>query len=118
MSVSKPFNDSAENVGLNRVRCDMIVDEIYIRQIIREEIMRIFLGESNSRTEMPKPEWTDWPAFLYAQDIAKITGMSVSSAHRLMRRSDFPAKSVSGNRRGVGRVAFAEWLNDHKGASV
>lgn len=89
------------------------MDELQVRTLVREELMRILIGEP-TQNQTSKPEWADWPPVLYAKEIAEITGTSLSSAHRLMRRSDFPARPMSGSRLGIGRVAFAEWLNGAK----
>ena len=87
------------------------MDEQHIRQLIREELVHLLIGDAQVQHQEAKPEWSDWPPVLYAKDIAEITGTSLSSAHQLLRRTDFPAKRLVGQRLGIGRVAFAEWLN-------
>ncbi len=89
------------------------MDETRLRQLIREEFMRILLSGSQPVQEAvsdDKAAYHDWPPVMGPADIAKILHIGISTARELMRRNDFPAIQKTPTRRVVLRKSFEEWL--------
>lgn len=62
---------------------------------------------------MKKSEYTsydDLPLFLNADTVAKVLGVSISSAYELMHQPDFPVMKV-GSRMVVPKEKFTEWVS-------
>ena len=53
--------------------------------------------------------YDELPLFLNADTVAKVLGISVSSAYELMHEKDFPALKV-GNRLIVPKENFKQWI--------
>lgn len=56
--------------------------------------------------------YNDLPLFLNAATVAKVLGVSSSSAYELMHEPDFPTLKV-GSRMVVPKEKFVEWVNAH-----
>ena len=56
--------------------------------------------------------YDDLPLFLNAATLAKVLGVSPSSAYELMHEPDFPTLKV-GSRMVVSKEQFVEWVNVH-----
>lgn len=56
--------------------------------------------------------YDDLPLFLNAATVAKVLGVSSSSAYELMHEPDFPTLKV-GSRMVVPKEQFVEWVNVH-----
>lgn len=52
------------------------------------------------------------PLFLNAELVAKVLGVSISSAYELMHEKDFPTLRV-GSRMVVPKEKFIEWVEQH-----
>ena len=56
--------------------------------------------------------YDDLPLFLNASLVARVLGVSISTAYELMHESDFPILKV-GNRMVVPKEKFVEWVEQH-----
>lgn len=56
--------------------------------------------------------YDDLPLFLNAELVAKVLGVSISSAYELMHEDDFPTLHV-GNRMVVPKEQFIRWVVEH-----
>ena len=56
--------------------------------------------------------YDDLPLFLNAELVAKVLGVSISSAYELMHEDDFPTLRV-GNRMVVPKKQFIRWVVEH-----
>lgn len=56
--------------------------------------------------------YDDLPLFLNAELVAKVLGVSISSAYELMHEDDFPTLRV-GNRMVVPKEQFIRWVVEH-----
>ena len=56
--------------------------------------------------------YDDLPLFLNAELLAKVLGVSISSAYELMHEKDFPTLRV-GSRMVVPKEKFIEWVEQH-----
>ena len=56
--------------------------------------------------------YDDLPLFLNAELVAKVLGVSISSAYELMHEKDFPTLRV-GSRMVVPKEKFIEWVEQH-----
>ena len=56
--------------------------------------------------------YDDLPLFLNAELVAKVLGVSPSTAYELMHKSDFPTLKV-GSRMVVPKEKFVEWVSAH-----
>lgn len=56
--------------------------------------------------------YDDLPLFLNAELVAKVLGVSISSAYELMHENDFPTLRV-GNRMVVPKEQFIQWVVEH-----
>ena len=54
--------------------------------------------------------YDDLPLFLNAETVAKVLGVSISSAYELMHQPDFPVVRV-GSRMGVSKEKFMAWVS-------
>ena len=60
--------------------------------------------------------YDDLPLFLNARTVAKVLGVSISSAYELMHEPDFPTLKV-GSRLAVPRDAFRQWAERKAGGA-
>ena len=60
--------------------------------------------------------YDDLPLFLNSELVAKILGVSPSSAYELMHELDFPVLRV-GSRMVVPKEQFIRWVEEHTGGS-
>ena len=60
--------------------------------------------------------YDELPLFLNAELVAKVLGVSISSAYELMHETGFPALRI-GNRIVVLKEAFIRWVEQHTGES-
>ncbi len=58
--------------------------------------------------------YDDLPLFLNAELVAKVLGVSSSSAYELMHEKDFPALKI-GNRIVVPKEKFMQWVEQNTG---
>lgn len=56
--------------------------------------------------------YDELPLFLNAELLAKVLGVSISSAYELMHEKDFPTLRV-GSRTVVPKEKFTEWVEQH-----
>ena len=56
--------------------------------------------------------YDDLPLFLNADTVAKVLGISISSAYELMHQPDFPTLRV-GSRMVVPKEQFIRWVTEH-----
>ena len=56
--------------------------------------------------------YEELPLFLNAETVAKVLGVSISSAYELMHEDDFPTLRV-GNRMVVPKEQFIRWVVEH-----
>ena len=56
--------------------------------------------------------YDELPLFLNAELVAKVLGVSISSAYELMHAKDFPTLRV-GSRMVVPKEKFIEWVEQH-----
>ena len=56
--------------------------------------------------------YDELPLFLNAEMVAKVLGVSISSAYELMHEKDFPTLRV-GSRMVVPKEKFIEWVEQH-----
>jgi len=56
--------------------------------------------------------YDELPLFLNAETVAKVLGVSPSSAYELMHEPDFPVLKV-GSRMVVPKEKFVEWVSQH-----
>ena len=56
--------------------------------------------------------YDELPLFLNAELVAKVLGVSISSAYELMHEKDFPTLRV-GSRTVVPKEKFTEWVEQH-----
>ena len=61
--------------------------------------------------------YDDLPLFLNADTVAKVLGISISSAYELMHEPGFPVLRI-GNRMVVPKEQFIQWVNEHTGGGV
>ena len=61
--------------------------------------------------------YEELPLFLNAEMVAKLLGISVSSAYELMHERDFPALRI-GNRIVVPKEKFRQWVEQRTGGGV
>ena len=61
--------------------------------------------------------YDDLPLFLNADTVAKVLGISISSAYELMHEPGFPVLRI-GNRMAVPKEQFIQWVNEHTGGGV
>ena len=61
--------------------------------------------------------YDDLPLFLNSELVAKVLGVSPSSAYELMHQPDFPVLRV-GNRMVVPKEKFMQWVEEHTGGGV
>lgn len=54
------------------------------------------------------------PLFLNSETVAKVLGVSPSSAYELMHEPDFPVLRI-GNRMVVPKEQFIQWVTEHTG---
>lgn len=57
------------------------------------------------------------PLFLNGKMVAKVLGVSVSTAYELMHEKDFPVLKV-GNRTVVPKERFISWVEQHTGGGA
>ena len=60
--------------------------------------------------------YDELPLFLNAELVAKVLGVSISSAYELMHEKDFPALRI-GNRIVVPKETFIQWVEQHTGGT-
>lgn len=58
--------------------------------------------------------YDELPLFLNSELVAKVLGVSPSSAYELMHKPDFPVLRV-GNRMVVSKEKFIQWVGEHTG---
>ncbi len=58
--------------------------------------------------------YEELPLFLNSETVAKVLGISSSSAYELMREPDFPMLRI-GNRMVVPKEQFIQWVTEHTG---
>ena len=58
--------------------------------------------------------YEELPLFLNSETVAKVLGVSSSSAYELMREPDFPMLRI-GNRMVVPKEQFIQWVTEHTG---
>lgn len=58
--------------------------------------------------------YDELPLFLNSELVAKVLGVSPSSAYELMHEPDFPVLRV-GNRMVVPKEKFIQWVEEHTG---
>ena len=56
--------------------------------------------------------YDDLPLFLNAETVAKVLGVSISSAYELMHEKDFPTLHI-GSRMVVPKEKFIQWVEEH-----
>lgn len=61
--------------------------------------------------------YEELPLFLNAEMVAKLLGISVSSAYELMHERDFPSLRI-GNRIVVPKEKFRQWVEQRTGGGV
>ena len=61
--------------------------------------------------------YDDLPLFLNADTVAKVLGISISSAYELMHEPGFPVLRI-GNRMAVPKEQFIQWVNEHTGGGT
>lgn len=61
--------------------------------------------------------YDDLPLFLNAELVAKVLGVSPSSAYELMHEDGFPVLRV-GSRMVVPKEQFIQWVQDHTGGNA
>lgn len=61
--------------------------------------------------------YDDLPLFLNAELVAKVLGVSPSSAYELMHEAGFPVLRV-GSRMVVPKEQFIRWVQDHTGGNA
>ena len=61
--------------------------------------------------------YDDLPLFLNADTVAKVLGISISSAYELMHEPGFPVLRI-GNRMAVPKEQFIQWVNEHTGGGA
>ena len=61
--------------------------------------------------------YDDLPLFLNADTVAKVLGISISSAYELMHAPGFPVLRI-GNRMAVPKEQFIQWVNEHTGGGT
>ena len=61
--------------------------------------------------------YDDLPLFLNADTVAKVLGISISSAYELMHEPGFPVLRI-GNRMAVPKEQFIQWVKEHTGGGV
>ena len=57
--------------------------------------------------------YDDLPLFLNAEQVARVLGVSSSSAYELMHESGFPTLRVGSNRMVVPREKFIAWVEEN-----
>ena len=57
-------------------------------------------------------DYDELPLFLNASTVAKVLGVSLSSAYELMHKPDFPVLKIS-SRLVVPKEKFVEWVSRH-----
>ena len=60
--------------------------------------------------------YDELPLFLNSELVAKVLGVSPSSAYELMHELDFPVLRV-GNRMVVPKEKFIQWVGEHTGGA-
>ena len=60
--------------------------------------------------------YDDLPLFLNSELVAKVLGVSPSSAYELMHEPDFPVLRV-GSRMVVPKEKFMQWVEEHTGGA-
>lgn len=60
--------------------------------------------------------YDELPLFLNSELVAKVLGVSPSSAYELMHEPDFPVLRV-GNRMVVPKEKFIQWVGEHTGGA-
>ena len=68
---------------------------------------------------MKRSDYTDYdqlPLFLNAEMVAKVLGISISSAYELMHEASFPALRV-GSRIVVPKEKFCQWVESQTGGA-
>ena len=58
--------------------------------------------------------YEELPLFLNSETVAKVLGVSSSSAYELMHEPDFPILRI-GNRMVVPKEQFIQWVTEHTG---
>ena len=58
--------------------------------------------------------YEELPLFLNSETVAKVLGVSPSSAYELMHEPDFPVLRI-GNRMVVPKEQFIQWVTEHTG---
>ena len=61
--------------------------------------------------------YDDLPLFLNADTVAKVLGISISSAYELMHEPGFPVLRI-GNRLVVPKEQFIQWVKEHTGGGT
>ena len=61
--------------------------------------------------------YDDLPLFLNADTVAKVLGISISSAYELMHEPGFPVLRI-GNRMVVPKEQFIQWVKEHTGGGT
>lgn len=61
--------------------------------------------------------YDDLPLFLNADTVAKVLGISISSAYELMHEPGFPVLRI-GNRMAVPKEQFIQRVNEHTGGGT
>ena len=61
--------------------------------------------------------YDDLPLFLNAELVAKVLGVSPSSAYELMHEDGFPVLRI-GSRMVVPKEQFIQWVQDHTGGNA
>ena len=60
--------------------------------------------------------YDELPLFLCAEHVAKLLGISISSAYELMQEINFPVLRI-GNRKVVPKDRFRAWVDQYTGGS-
>ena len=60
--------------------------------------------------------YDELPLFLSSETVAKLLGISISSAYELMQQNDFPVLRI-GNRKVVPKDRFRTWVDQYTGGS-
>ena len=61
--------------------------------------------------------YDELPLFLNSELVAKVLGVSPSSAYELMHQPDFPVLRV-GSRMVVPKEKFIQWVEEHTGGAI
>ena len=79
----------------------MSVDQTAVKKHMKESVYK---------------SYDDLPLFLNSELVAKVLGVSPSSAYELMHEQDFPVLRV-GSRMVVPKEKFIQWVEEHTGGA-